>query len=231
MCGRYTLVKISELPNLFPWITHPPEDVPARYNIAPTQPILAVASDHPDRYEFLQWGLVPWWAKEPAVGHKMINARGETLADRPAFRDALKRRRCLIPADGFYEWRRNADGKTKTPMLIRLKNGRPFALAGLWETWTSPDGSELRSATIITTRPNELMKDIHDRMPVIMPPGKLEAWLERKERSPEELGELIATYPAEEMEAFEVSKTVNNPRNEEPGCAEPVPKEKTGLWD
>jgi putative SOS response-associated peptidase YedK len=119
MCGRYTLVKISELPDLFPWITHPPEDVPGRYNIAPSQPILAVANDHPDRYDFLQWGLVPWWAKDPAVGNKMINARGETLAERPAFRDAFKRRRCLIPADGFYEWRRNPDGKTKTPMLIR----------------------------------------------------------------------------------------------------------------
>src|SRR5437016_353036 len=129
MCGRYTLVNLAQLTQLFPWITETPADLPARYNIAPTQPILAVANDKPDQYDYFLWGLIPPWAKDPAIGSKMINARCETLAQSNAFKNAYKRRRCLVPADGFYEWKKNLDGKTKQPMYVRLKDGRPFALA------------------------------------------------------------------------------------------------------
>src|SRR5437867_4442218 len=176
MCGRYTLVNLAQLTQLFPWITEMPADLPARYNIAPTQPILAVANDKPDQYDYFLWGLIPPWAKDPAIGSKMINARCETLAQSNAFKNAYKRRRCLIPADGFYEWKKNLDGKTKQPMYVRMKDARPFALAGLWEHWHDEKGNEVRSATIITTRPNKLMASLHDRIPVMPPPGAFERW-------------------------------------------------------
>src|SRR3954471_10759528 len=135
MCGRYTLINLAELTDLFPWIGEPPTDAAPRYNIAPTQPILAVANDKPERFDHFMWGLVPSWAKDPSIGSKMCNARGETVAEKNAFKNAYRRRRCLIPADGFYEWKRLADGKSKQPMFIRMKNGKPFAFAGLWEYW------------------------------------------------------------------------------------------------
>ncbi|HSU66406.1 MAG TPA: SOS response-associated peptidase, partial [Tepidisphaeraceae bacterium] len=163
MCGRYTLFRLEQLLKNFPWLAIPPGIGP-RYNIAPTQPVLAVANDRPDRLDLFHWGLIPSWAKDPAIGNRMINARGETLAEKPAFRTALQRRRCLIPADGFYEWRRDADGG-KTPMYLRMKSGDPFMFAGLWESWHDPGRSELRSCTIITTTPNSLVESIHDRMP------------------------------------------------------------------
>src|SRR5688572_4962487 len=144
MCGRYTLINLAHLTNLFPWITEPPVDVPARYNIAPSQPILAVGNDKPDHYDFFLWGLIPMWAKDPAIGNKLCNARGETLAEKNTFKHAYRRRRALIPADGFYEWKLNPDGKTKQPMFIRLKDGEPFAFAGLWETWHGPNGDDAR---------------------------------------------------------------------------------------
>ena len=128
MCGRYTLVRLADLGELFPWIADVP-NAPPRYNIAPTQPVLAVANDAPDRYDFFFWGLVPSWAKDPSVGSRMINARAETLAARPAFRNAYRNRRCLIPTDGFYEWRKSPDGKRKTPMYVRMRSREPFAFA------------------------------------------------------------------------------------------------------
>jgi putative SOS response-associated peptidase YedK len=230
MCGRYTLVNLAHLTQLFPWITEPPVDVPARYNIAPSQPILAVGNDKPDQYDFFLWGLVPPWAKDPKIGNKMCNARSETLATQNAFKNAYKRRRCLIPADGFYEWKLNADGKTKQPMYIRLRGGKPFAFGGLWEQWHDDKGNELRTATIITTRPNELMATMHDRMPVMLWPKDFGRWLKQGDTPPEQLNDLLGPYPAEEMEAYPISKQVNSPRNDGPELIERVEPEKTTLF-
>src|SRR4051794_39773148 len=226
MCGRYTLINLASLTQAFPWITFPPADDLSRYNIAPTQPILAVANNRADRFEHFHWGLIPSWAKDPAIGNRMINARAETIAEKPAFRTALRRRRCLVPADGFYEWKKDPDGKSKTPMHVRMKDGGVFAFAGLWDVWRSPaDGTVLPSCTLITTEPNELMKDIHDRMPVIIKHQDFHRWLDATERDPADLSDLLKPYPASEMEARPVSKTVNNPKNDSPACIESMSKE------
>jgi len=229
MCGRYTLVNLAQLTQLFPWITDTPE-APPRYNIAPSQPILAVANDKPDQYDFFLWGLIPPWAKDPSIGAKMCNARGETLASKNAFKNAYKRRRCLIPADGFYEWKLNPDGKTKQPMYIRLKGGKPFALAGLWEHWHDDKGNELRSATIITTEPNQLMAAMHDRMPMMLLPRDFERWLTKGDQPPEELDDLIAPFPDEQMEAYPVSTEVNSARNDGPRLIERIEPQPTTLF-
>jgi putative SOS response-associated peptidase YedK len=230
MCGRYTLINLAHLTQLFPWITEPPADVPARYNIAPTQPILAVGNEKPDQYDFFYWGLIPSWAKDPTIGNKMINARAETLASSNAFKNAYKRRRCLIPADGFYEWKLNADGKTKQPMYVRLKDGKPFALAGLWESWQDDKGNEMRSATIVTTTPNKLMAQMHNRMPVMIAPKDFERWLAKGDTPPEELDDLLVPYPDGEMEAYPVSKNVNSPRNDGADLIKRVESEATTLF-
>jgi putative SOS response-associated peptidase YedK len=161
----------------------------------------------------------------------MINARAETLGEKPAFRSALRRRRCLVPADGFYEWRKEADGKTKTPMYIRLRDKAPFAFAGLWETWRSPDGTTVPSCTLITTEANHLVKGIHDRMPVIIPREAYERWLDPKEKDPGELKDLLKPYPPEEMEAFPVAKTVNSPANETDECVKPAGNPPAGKQE
>jgi putative SOS response-associated peptidase YedK len=220
MCGRYTLINLAALTQAFPWIDEPPPDDVSRYNIAPTQPILAIANNHADRFEHFHWGLIPSWAKDPAIGNRMINARAETLAEKPAFRTAIRRRRCLIAADGFYEWKKDPGGKTKTPMLIRMKSGDVFAFAGIWETWHSPDGSVLPSCTVITTQPNELMAPIHDRMPVILMPEDYPRWLDPNEHDPADLADLLKPFPAEQMQANPVSRAVNSPKNDSPACIE-----------
>ena len=150
----------------------------------------------------------------------MINARAESLATKPAYRAAFKRRRCVIPADGFYEWRKESDGKTKTPMYIRRRDHKPFAFAGLWEVWRSDDGTELPTCTIVTGEPNELVKPIHDRMPVILTAEAMRRWLEPAELPPEELMELRVPYPADQMQATPVGRAVNSPRNDSPDCIE-----------
>ena len=231
MCGRYTLVNLAQLTDLFPWITEPPpEQAVARYNIAPSQPILAVANDRADRYDHFLWGLIPSWAKDPKIGQQMCNARAETIAEKNSFKNAYRRRRCLIPADGFYEWKLNADGKTKQPMYIRLRSGRPFPLAGLWEVWQDDAGNEVRSATIITTQPNELMATMHDRMPVILHEKDQHRWLDRAEHQAGDLDDLLVPYPAELMEAYPVSKQVNSPRNEGPELIKRVEAQPTTLF-
>ena len=241
MCGRYTLIRLADFIDIFPWI-HPPDELPAgRYNIAPTQSIAAVPNNGKDTIEYFHWGLIPSWAKDPSIGNRMINARGETLAEKPAFRTAFKRRRCLIPADGFYEWQKLADGKTKQPMYIRMKTKKPFAFAGLWETWHDKTGAggEIPSCTIITTTPNSLMKSIHDRMPVIVKPEDYRKWLSPAEEPAEELSRLIAPFPADEMEAFPVSRLVNSPHNDSARCIEPQseadpipePRVKSPHWE
>ncbi len=222
MCGRFSLAaKTQQLAEAFAGVEFP-AGVSPRYNIAPTQPVAVIANTGQNKLDFFLWGLIPSWAKDPAIGQQMINARAETLAEKPSFKAAYRRRRCLILADGFYEWRKEADGKTKTPLHIGLESGQPFALAGLWERWASPMGDEILSCTIITTSPNELMAAIHNRMPVILPPEAYALWLDPAERAATELAPLLRPFPAELMHAYPVSKLVNNPRNDSPACIERV---------
>lgn len=220
VCGRYTLtVSASVLAEVF--AVDVPELRP-RYNVAPTQMMGVVRLDGDGRRAWREgrWGLIPSWAKDPAIGNRMINARAETAADKPSFRAALRRRRCLVPADGFYEWRRTPDGKV--PHLIRFGDGRPCGFAGLWERWRNPAGSLVDSYTILTTRPNELVADLHDRMPVILPPEVHDEWLAAAELERDRLDALLAPHPAGEMEAYAVSRHVNSPANDDPECVRPV---------
>lgn len=221
MCGRFAL---KAPPRSIQEHFHLPEQVELspRYNIAPSQAI-AVVRQLPGKslrqLDMLRWGLIPHWARDMKIGYKMINARGETLAQKPSFRTGFKERRCLIAADGFYEWRHL--GKEKQPFYVHLKNGSVFGFAGLWESWHSPEGNMVESCTIVTTSPNKLMREIHDRMPVILHPEDYEAWLQNS--TPEKtLQQLLISYPAEKMEAYRVSPEVNSPKNETPACILPV---------
>ena len=222
MCGRFTLaLEAGELEGEFPGVRFPIQFA-ARYNIAPSQPVLAIANDGKKVADFLVWGLIPSWAKDASIGNRLINARGETLAEKPAFRGSYKYKRCLVLADGFYEWKSDAGSRTKVPHYIRLADGRPFGFAGLWSEWRTADGSELRSCTIVTTTPNSLMATIHNRMPVILQPADHELWLDPAPKQPGDLAHLIRAYPAALMRAFPVSTLVNNPANDQPQCVLPV---------
>ncbi len=223
MCGRFTLtVDATELQQNFPWINIPDQGLKPRYNIAPTQPIAVVANDGKDILDYYLWGLIPSWSKDPKIGSRLINARAETLAEKPSFRNAFKRRRCLVLADGFFEWMSQPGQKSKIPMYIQLVNQRPFAFAGLWEQWFSPDGSEIRSCTIITTEPNELVRTIHNRMPVILDEADIKTWLQTGEVEPRQLSRLLVPFAAEQMAAYPVSLAVNNARIDKPEIIEPV---------
>ena len=227
MCGRFTLKTTPEtLTETFPGFTTPAADEMApRYNIAPFQSVAVVPNNGENNVEFFQWGLIPSWAKDPKIGNRMINARSETLAEKPSFRTPYKRRRCLILTDGFYEWKAEQGSKTKTPFYIRLKSEKPFAFAGLWETWSpNIDDGPLLSCTIITTSPNALMETIHRRMPVILEPDGYEQWLDPSEQSPKQLDGLLKPYPPEEMMAYPVSRLVNRPSNDSPDCIAPAPE-------
>jgi len=214
MCGRFTLtVDPAELQDQFAGYIFPKKFAP-RFNIAPTQPVLAVPNDDKFKADFFVWGLIPMWAKDPAIGSRMINARGETVAEKPSFRGSLKYKRCLILADGFYEWKALPGKKTKTPFFIHMKNRKPFAFAGLWDSWNSPDGSAIKSCTIITTEPNELVAMIHDRMPVILHPREYARWLDPSPQTPDQLIPLIKPFPAEMMDAYPVSTLVNKASND-----------------
>jgi putative SOS response-associated peptidase YedK len=222
MCGRFTLTADPEqLQQIFPWLNIPVEYSP-RYNIAPTQPVAVIPNDGKNTLNFFVWGLIPSWAKDPAMGSRMINARAETLAEKPAFRAAFRRRRCLIPASGFYEWKTIPGQKSKLPMYIQLRSANPFALAGLWETWNGPDGSQILSCTIITTEPNALMQEIHNRMPVILPEAAYNTWLSGEDGDMQKLAALLQPYPADEMTAWPISTLVNSPANDWPACIEPA---------
>ena len=222
MCGRYVLaLNPGEQPEVFDDYSFPLEFAP-RYNIAPSQPVLAIPNDGKKRADFLVWGLIPAWAKDPSIGNRLINARGETLAERPAFRGVYKHKRCLIPADGFYEWKYQTGSKTKLPHFIHMKSGQPFAFAGLWDEWRSADGSAVRSCTIITTAPNSLMAALHNRMPVILRPEHFEEWLDPSARNPASLEHLIQPFPAERMDAHPVSTLVNTPANDRAECIAPA---------
>jgi len=230
MCGRFALtLDPADLQDAFPEFTFPAQGAP-HYNIAPSQPILALPNDGTNKADFFIWGLIPSWAKDPSIGNRMINARAETLAEKPAFRSAYKYHRCLIFANGFFEWQARPGMKSKVPHFIRLKSGAPFAFAGLWEHWQPADGrrpepvegSEVRSAAIITTGPNELMASIHNRMPVILRPNTYSQWLDPAPQSPDRLNNLLVPYPAGEMEAYPVSMLVNSPGNDREECVAPA---------
>ncbi len=190
-----------------------------RYKIAPTQSVLAIR--HPRQLVALRWGLIPSWAKDAKIASSTINARGDTVADKPAFRSAFKRRRCLVLADGYYEWLR--DGKTKVPHLYEMDDGRPFAMAGLWEWWGGPDGkSPVESCSLITTDANELAAKVHDRMPVILPPEEYDLWLDPEFQDRDKLLSMLRPFPADEMTVRQVSTFVNNARNQGEACVAPV---------
>ena len=220
MCGRYTLVSnISELQGRFGFVMDSPPPQP-RYNIAPTQQVLAVVNDGQRRGEMMRWGLVPSWAKDIKIGNRMINAVGETAATKPAFRSAFRQRRCLVLADGFYEWRR--EGKQRTPMYFFQKSGEPMAFAGLWENWHSPEGEWVRSCAILTTASNSVIEPIHNRMPVILSAETEPLWLDPLTKTPANLEPLLLPAPPELLEVCEVSPAVNNVRNDSPGCIAPA---------
>ena len=229
MCGRFTLraqpEQIARLFDLDPTAA-PLDQVQPRYNIAPTQPILAVRQNRDSGQReatFLNWGLIPFWADDPSIGSRMINARSETAAEKPSFRAAFKYRRCIIPADGFYEWQKQKGGKQ--PHLIGFKDdltpGGVFGFAGLWERWER-DGSTIESCTILTTEPNELLAPIHNRMPVILHPDDYPEWLDTSLQDKDSLRHLLRAFPADQMQTVPVSTHVNNPRNEDPACVQPL---------
>lgn len=227
MCGRYTLrhstqqiVARFEVNDVIEATFGEMEPEALRYNIAPTQTVAVITQNSPRALEMMRWGLVPSWAKNPSIGSKMFNARAETLAEKPSFRSALARRRCLVPADAFYEWQKR--GKTKQPLCIHRKDNALFAFAGLWDEWTSPDGSPLHSCTIITVAPNPLMAAIHDRMPAILRPEDEGTWLRGNMASANELLALLAPYPEDDLEAYPVSTAVNSVANNVPACIEAI---------
>ena len=215
MCGRFTLrTSPAQLAEIFALLRAP--ELKPRYNIAPTQPVAVVrAQDGGRQLSLMHWGLIPSWSRDPSAGARMINARAETVASRPAFRSAFRRQRCLIPADGFYEWKKV--GAQKQPYYFSFRSGEPFAFAGLWEHW-GHDGSAIDSCTIITTEPNELAAQVHDRMPVIIGREDYDRWLDPENHSTSELQALLVPCPADEMAMRPVSRRVNSPRNEGPEC-------------
>jgi len=216
MCGRYRLSRPKYLVEYFDAEAEE-EDFRASYNIAPTQAVATVRSGAAKRVlSNMRWGLIPWWAKDIAIGSRMINARSETVRENAAFRDSFRQRRCLIPADGFYEWKKS--GKTKRPFHFGMKDGSLFAFAGIWDCWKSPEGKLLESCSILTTAPNDLVKDIHDRMPVILPQSHYEPWLTVPPAQADGLLELLTPFDASLMRKYEVSSLVNSPENDSPEC-------------
>ena len=222
MCGRFSQTATPAMIAQQFDVAVPPLFAP-RYNIAPSQPVVAIRIE-PDtatrQLVLLRWGLIPSWAKDPKIGFQCINAKAETVAEKPSFRSAFKKRRCLVVATGFYEWQ--VQGRTKQPMWIGLRSRRPFAFAGLWEHWKPAEGEPLETCTIITTEPNDLMAPIHNRMPVILAPASYDQWLDPTFQHIESLNALLRPYPSEELTAYTVSTLVNNPRHDVPQCLEPV---------
>ncbi len=259
MCGRFTLTNpVDELSGYFNVLVKTQLSPSPRYNIAPTQPVACVRAAETDaepheRHDSeepaagparelvdMRWGLIPYWAKDPAIGSRMINARSESVAEKPAYREAFRTRRCLVIADGFYEWKRT--GASKQPYFIYMKDRRPFAFAGLWERWKPragaadsiiapgrppvpmTDDGRVESCAFLTIGPNELMESIHDRMPVILPSENWDSWLDPANDDDAQLATLLAPYDAGQMAAHPVSTHVNRPANDDPACIEPLPK-------
>lgn len=197
-------------------------DLPPRYNIAPSQQIAVVRQQNGGDREltFLQWGLIPSWSKDPAIGYKMINVRSETVHEKPSFKQVFLARRCIIPASGFYEWEKV--GKEKVPHYIHLRDGDVMSLAGLWERWKSPEGKELETCTILTTAANSLIKNVHDRMPVILHRAESDIWLNREIDDINRLTELFHPYPSDQLEEYVVTKAVSSPSNDSSECIIPT---------
>jgi len=216
MCGRFTITSPAHVLADEFGLAAVASSFGPRFNLAPTQSVPVVTNWTQRTLELFRWGLIPSWSRDPAVGNMLINARCETVADKPSFRDAFERRRCLVLADGFYEWKKR--GREKTPMYVRLKSGRPFAFAGLWEGWLSDEGEVIRTCTIVTTDANDALRPIHDRMPVILDAAARERWL--AEASVAELEALMRPYPSDALEVYPVSPRVNSPGSDDPRCIE-----------
>lgn len=222
MCGRYVLaVDPDTLQQAFDLSNVP--DFPPRFNIAPTQFSPVITNEARDEATLLRWGLIPSWSKDASIAASLINARADSAPEKPSFRSAFKRRRCLVPATGFYEWKKSEDGKSKTPLYIQVSDTPLFAMAGLWEVWKQPDTGELiKTYTILTTDANEFMQPIHTRMPVILRREDYDLWLQEDEVPADVLRPLLKPFTAGAMKAYEVSKAVNRPANDSPLLIEPV---------
>jgi putative SOS response-associated peptidase YedK len=218
MCGRYTLTSPDKIAERFA-VQADIELLLARYNIAPTQEIPAILDEDPYILTTLRWGLIPQWAKDEKIAGSLVNARCETVADKPAFRNAYRHRRCLVPADGFYEWQKTGIGKV--PHRFTLKTGELFAFAGLWETWRKPDGSPVRTVSLMTTTPNAVVAPVHDRMPVILQRDLEAAWLDHS-TPVEKLATMLVPFPADQMKAAAVSNAVSNARIDSADLIQPV---------
>jgi putative SOS response-associated peptidase YedK len=223
MCGRFTLFEADKvLSKEFGVSSVPP--LSPRYNIAPSQPIAAVRTPHTGigrELALLRWGLIPSWSKDPAIGNRLINARAETVREKPSFRNAFRRHRCLIPTNGFYEWQRQERGKQ--PYFVRMRDGRVFAFAGLWDRWESSDKDVIETCTILTTAANTVLAPIHGRMPVILPQAEYARWLDPALKDPDSLSPLLVPFPPEEMLAIPVSPRVNAPSTDDEKCIVPLP--------
>ena len=220
MCGRFTVTSSPEAVRaMFRYPEQP--NFPPRYNVAPTQPIAIVRLNEGKRqFALMRWGLLPSWVKDPRGFALLFNARGESVLDKPAFKNAMKRRRCLIPADGFYEWQ--ADGARRRPFYVRARSGEPFAFAGLWETWMGPNGEELDTVAIVTTTANRTLRHIHERMPVILSPDAYDLWLDCARVDDVTAAALLAPAPDGLLEAYEISTAVNRVANDDPKLLEPL---------
>jgi putative SOS response-associated peptidase YedK len=223
MCGRYVIISSPEaIRALFGYQEQP--NFPPRYNVAPTQPVPIVRLAEGRRsFALVRWGLIPAWVKDPRTLTLLINARGESVIDKPAFRNAMRRRRCLFPADGFYEWRQ--EGRARRPFFVRPKSGGPIAFAGLWETWMGPNGEEMDTAAIVTTRANRALAAIHERMPVVVPPDVFDFWLDGSKVDAETASTIIAPAPEQLLETYEISPAVNHVANDSPELVMPFTPE------
>lgn len=218
MCGRYVITDPEFINSRYD-LEYPLLNLIPNYNVAPGTEMPTVSRNSPNQGVLRKWGLVPFWAKDPKIGYKMINARSETVAEKPSFRKAIRSRRCIVPASGFYEWKRA--GSKRTPYLFQPLHDQVFSFAGLYETWRGPDGQEIRSYTIITTNANDLVRPIHERMPVILAREDEDAWLDPATPF-DEIMPLLQPFQPDAMEAFQVSTEVNNVRNNHPGLVKPV---------
>jgi putative SOS response-associated peptidase YedK len=220
MCGRFTFAISPELLAEIFGVTILGDFTP-RYNIAPTQQVLTIrGTEAGNRAAFMRWGLIPSWAKDLSIGSRMINARCESVQEKPAFRTAIRYRRCIVPANGFFEW--EEEGGKKHPFYVRMKDGTIMGFAGIWDHWKNPEGESLETCSILTTASNRLIQPLHDRMPVILHPEEYNLWLDREVTNPESLKHLYQPYPADLMEMYPVSPLVNSPRNDSPACIEPL---------
>ena len=222
MCGRYSLICTDDLGNRFR-VYEPTIGCRSRFNVAPSQTMPVVVEREQTELVPMEWGLLPHWAKDPATTRRPINARAETLAERPMFRGLIRHNRCLVPASGFYEWKK--DGDHKAPYYLRLKDDEIFAFAGLYDVWHDVDGAALTTYTLITTSANEIVAPIHDRMPVILRRDDEERWIASDPLAQEELHDLLGQYPSREMEAYQVSTRVNSPVTDDPSLIEPLETE------